>query len=768
MSSFGKRVLAVAIVAVLCGGAIAYTSTHKTSSGGAAAEADIPSDAVTCEGSARGMDGEVKVQVKATADHIYSVEVIEQNETEGIGTLAVDEIPGKIIEAQSIDVDATSGATITSTAIKEAVSAALESAGFDSTAFGGTAGSSETAAEAKEASETDIPADAVTSEGTAQGMDGDVKVEVIATADHIYSVKVTEENETEGIGSKAVEAIPGEIHEAQCVDVDAISGATITSTAIKEATAAAITAAGFDVSVFKTGGAAALAAAANAKPAEKAEDASYDTDIVIVGAGGAGMTAAITAADEGKNVVIVESQPMVGGNSVLSTGGLNAAKTEYQDKNEFAEADGVEKQLAAAAEKYSDNEAITELAETVKEQWEDYQENPEGYFDSTELFRLDTLIGGKGLNDPELVKTLCEGSADAIDWLATIGADVNDVSSFGGASVKRIHRPVGEDGKTTAVGAYIVPILEKNLESRDNITLLLNTTAKKVLTDDSGAAVGIEAEGSTGETVTVNAKAVVMTTGGFGANLDKVVEYRPDLEGFMSTNAGGALGTGIDMAVEVGAATVDLDQIQIHPTVEANTAHLITEGLRGDGAILVNDEGKRFTDEVGTRDVVSEAEIQQTGGKVWLVIDQDMVDAPSVIQGYINAGYTKQGETYAELAEEMGVDADTFEETMNKWNECVEKKSDEEFGRTSFADALATAPYYAIRVTPGIHHTMGGLKIDTEAEVLDESGKAIKGLFAAGEVTGGVHGANRLGGNAVCDFTVFGRIAGQSASNYAK
>ncbi|XME03154.1 flavocytochrome c [Lachnospiraceae bacterium C1.1] len=615
---------------------------------------------------------------------------------------------------------------------------------------------------------SEIPADAVTAEGSAQGMDGEVKVEVVATADRIYSVAVTEENETEGIGSKAVESIPGAIYEAQCVDVDAVTGATITSTAIKEAVSAAITSAGFDLSVFQAGGAAASAAAATAAPEEKKEDATYDTDIVIVGAGGAGMTAAIEAADAGKKVVLIESQPMVGGNSVLSTGGLNAAKTKYQDENEFAEADGVEKQLAAAAEKYSDNETITELAATVKDQWDEYQASGSGYFDSTELFELDTMIGGKGINDPELVKTLCEGSADAIDWLGTIGADVNNVSSFGGASVKRIHRPVGEDGKTTAVGAYIVPILEKNIESRENITLLLDTTAKKIITDSNGAAVGIEAEGSTGEKVTVNSKAVVMTTGGFGGNLDKVVEYKPELKGFMSTNASGAQGTGIDMGVEIGAATVDLDQIQIHPTVEANSAHLITEGLRGDGAILVNAEGKRFTDEVGTRDVVSEAEIQQTGGKVWLIMDQDMADASSVIQGYINAGYTKTGETYAELADEMGVDAAAFEETMNAWNECVDNKSDPEYGRTSFADKLDTAPYYAINVTPGIHHTMGGLKINSNTEVLDESGNVIPGFFAAGEVTGGVHGANRLGGNAVCDFTVYGRIAGQNSAAFVK
>jgi fumarate reductase flavoprotein subunit len=443
---------------------------------------------------------------------------------------------------------------------------------------------------------------------------------------------------------------------------------------------------------------------------------------------------------------------------------MNAAKTDLQDANTFAEEAGVEK-VFTSAESYADNATIQELVETVKQQWADYQANPTGYFDSVELMELDTMIGGKGINDPELVATLCENSADAIEWLDSIGISLSNVSSFGGASVKRIHRPVNSEGKVVSVGAYMVPILEQNCTDR-GIEIMLNTTADTLITDESGAVVGVSATGKDGETVTVKAGAVILATGGFGANLDMVVEYNSSLAGFMTTNAAGAQGQGIAMATAIGAGTVDMDQIQIHPTVEANTAALITEGLRGDGAILVNAEGKRFIDEVGTRDVVSAAEIAQTGSYSWLVVDQAMVDASSVIQGYITKGYTVTGSTYEELAAAMGVDATAFAETMENWNACVEAKSDPEFGRTSFANPLDTAPYYAIKVTAGIHHTMGGLTIDTSTEVLDESGNVIPGLYAAGEVTGGVHGANRLGGNAVADFTVFGRIAGQSASEY--
>ena len=592
--------------------------------------------------------------------------------------------------------------------------------------------------------------------GTAKGFGGDVSVTLTLTDGAITGCTAEGKDETQGVGSEAIAKMPGAIAESGSIAVDGVSGATITSTAIKEAAAAALTAAGLNPDDYKT------AVENNAT----AEDSTVDADVVVVGAGGAGMTAAITAAAEGKSVVILESQSMVGGNSVRATGGMNAGKTVYQDENEFGESAGVEKTLKTAAEKYADNETITALAKTVSEQWAAYQANPTGYFDSVELMELDTMIGGKGINDPELVETLCANSADAIDWLDEHGITLHNVSSFGGASVKRIHRPVNAEGKTVSVGSYMIPLLQENCE-KAGVKMMLDTTATEILTDANGAAVGVKATGASGETVTVNAKAVVLASGGFGANLDMVVKYKPELKGFMTTNAPGIQGQGIEMAQAIGAATVDMDQIQIHPTVEANTAALITEGLRGDGAILINEEGQRFIDEVGTRDVVSAAEIAQTGSYSWLVVDQAMVDASSVIQGYIKKGYTVTGATYEELGKAMGVDAAAFAETMEKWNGCVEAKNDPDFGRTSFANPLNTAPYYAVKVTAGVHHTMGGLKINANTEVLNEKGEVIPGLFAAGEVTGGVHGANRLGGNAVADFTVFGRIAGAAASDYA-
>ena len=591
--------------------------------------------------------------------------------------------------------------------------------------------------------------------GTAKGM-GEVSVTLTLTDNVITDCTAKGDEETSGIGSVVIEQFPGEVVEGNTINLDSISGATITSNAFVEAAKAALTEAGLNPDDYM----------AKADKTANGETVSYDADVVVIGAGGAGMTAAMTAADAGQKVVVLESQAMVGGNSARATGGMNAAKTVYQDENEFDQAAGVEKTLATAAEKYADNETITALAKTVSEQWAAYQANPTGYFDSVELMELDTMVGGKGINNPELVKTLCEGTADAIDWLDENGITLHNVSSFGGASVKRIHRPVNEEGKVVSVGAYMIPLLQENCEKR-GIDIVLNTTVDTILTDANGAAVGVSGTDKDGNTVVVNAKSVILATGGFGANLDMVTQYKPELAGFMTTNAAGAQGQGIEMATAIGAGTVDMDQIQIHPTVQYDSASLITEGLRGDGAVLINSEGKRFIDEVGTRDVVSAAEIAQPGSYSWLIIDQKMVDDSSVIQGYIKKGYTFEGKTYEELAEQIGVDGAALAETMNTWNGYVEAKNDPDFGRTSFANKLDTAPYYAIKVTAGVHHTMGGLKINTNTEVLNENGEVIPGLFAAGEVTGGVHGANRLGGTAVSDFVVFGRIAGAAASKYA-
>lgn len=593
-------------------------------------------------------------------------------------------------------------------------------------------------------------ASAETYTGTAQGI-GEVSVTLTVEDGKITAAEVAGENETKGIGYEpcADGTFADAIVAAQGVDFDSISGATVTSNAVKDAAKKAMAAAGLI-------------------EAEDTTVTDAECDVVIVGAGGAGMTAALQAVDSGVNsVIIVEKGGSTGGNTSRATGGMNAAKTVYQDENEWSDATttAVEKAIATAEEKYADGDKVSNLTALVKEQFEAYKANPEGYFDSVELFALDTIIGGKGLNDFDLVMTLTGNSAEAIDWLATKNAHLTNVGSFGGASVKRIHRATTEDGKTTPVGAYLVKVLTADVEAEDKIDLRTNTAATELVMED-GKAVGVKVKNENGE-YTIRAKAVILASGGFGADLDRVAALKPELAGFVTTNASTITGDGIDMAVAVGAATVDMEQIQIHPSVytETTTA-LITEGIRGDGAILVNQEGKRFVNELETRDNVSAAELAQEGGYAYTILDQKMMDASSTYNSYFTKGYAVQADTYEELAEKLGVDPATFAATMEAWNKAVADQKDDEFGRLSFASALDTAPYYAIKVSPGIHHTMGGVKINTNAEVLTKAGEVIPGLYAAGEVTGGVHGANRLGGNAVADIVVFGRIAAQNAAAY--
>lgn len=439
-------------------------------------------------------------------------------------------------------------------------------------------------------------------------------------------------------------------------------------------------------------------------------------DIVVIGAGGAGMAAAMQAVQNGAtNVVILEKMPQTGGNTIRTTGGMNAAATELQA------AEGIE--------------------------------------DSVELMIEDTMKGGKNLNDPGLVKVLAEKSADGVKWVAENGGDLSEVGMFGGASVKRIHKPTGG----SAVGPMLVKMFNENMDKL-NIPVLLETKADQIIVED-GKIAGVKASNKDGE-FTIDCKAVVLATGGFAGNAEMVVEYNPALTGFGTTNHAGATGDGIAMAKELGAQLVDIEQIQTHPTVHPETQTMYTEAVRGNGAILVNKEGKRFVNELLTRDVVSEAILGQTDKQAYLVFDQNVRDGLSAIEKYISAGIIYEADTIEGLAEQIGVDATALKATMDTYAGYQAAGNDAEFGRESMEEPLTTAKYYAGLCAPAVHHTMGGVKINTNTEVLKEDGTAISGLFAAGEVTGGVHGANRLGGNAVTDIVVFGRIAGENAAKY--
>lgn len=595
---------------------------------------------------------------------------------------------------------------------RKLVSAVLVSAMVLSLAACGSSTTDTTTAAETTAAETKAKAGMFTPgtyEAAAKGFGGDINVKVTVTADEITAVEIVGDSETAGLGSVAVEELGAKIVAAQTPNVDAITGATVSSDAVIAAVTEALTAAGADISVLDANRKDTGAAAAKT-------DETLECDIVIIGAGGAGMTAAINATQEGKKVILLEKMPYAGGNTTKATGGMNAAETHYQAE--------------------------------------------QGIEDSVEQFVEDTMKGGKQVNNIDLVTEMADQSAASIDWLDSIGAPLPKVGFSGGATNARIHAP--EDG--SGVGEYLVNAFTKKMDEL-GINVMYNTKATEIIMED-GKAAGVKAEGETAN-YTIQAEAVILATGGFGANEDMYTQYRPDLKGTVTTNAPGATGDGIVMAEAVGADLVDIEQIQLHPTVEQTTSIMITESVRGNGAILVNSEGRRFINEMETRDVVSAAELEQEGQYAYIIFDQKLRDGLKAIEKYVTAEITVEADTIEELAEKIELDPATLKETLDNWNAMVAAKDDTEFGRnTAMDNDLTTAPYYAIKIAPGIHHTMGGVKIDTSAEVIDKEGNVIPGLFAAGEVTGGIHGANRIGGNAVCDIVVFGKIASDSAVKY--
>jgi len=444
-------------------------------------------------------------------------------------------------------------------------------------------------------------------------------------------------------------------------------------------------------------------------------DADKDkTDIVIIGAGATGFTAAITAHDAGAKVIIIEKQPITGGNSMLSAGGMNAANTNVQAKK--------------------------------------------GIKDSPELMYKDTMSGGKNINDPELVKILAEKSSESVGWLASIGADMNDLGRLAGASVNRTHRPTGG----AVVGPHLINVLRKNAADR-KIDVRVNSNVVQILRDNNGKVTGVQVEGKHRGLYVVEAKAVIVASGGFSANATMVESYRPEYKGMTTSNQPGATGDGVKLGEAAGGRIIDMKEIQIHPTVAAGSKILITEAVRGNGAILVNKIGKRFVNELTTRDAASAAILKQQDKMAYLVFDEIIRKSLRQIEGYFHLELVKEGATLKDLAAAVGMPADALETTITAYNTAFDTKNDAEFKRPDMPRPIKTPKFYAIGVQPGIHYTMGGLKINSRAQVIDKDGKPISGLFAAGEVTGGVHGANRLGGNSISETITFGRIAGENA-----
>lgn len=535
-------------------------------------------------------------------------------------------------------------------------------------------------------------------EGLGEGRSGMIKVAIEVKEHILTAIRILSQSESKFAQPAEQQIIDAVLEKQTTEGVDAVSGATLTSHGMLAAIGMAIDA---------------------SKGVEQEEVAYTDTscDIVVVGAGGAGLAAAIQASSMGADVIVLEKQGIIGGNTNYSTGGLNAAETSVQQKL------GIE-------------------------------DSKRSHFD-------DTMSGGHYLNDSSLVATLVDKAAAVVDWLISLGADMSDVGKMAGSSQSRTHRPAGG----AAIGPHLMSVLSRAVQA-ENISIRTRNTVT-ALTEKDGKVTGVKVNTSKG-TYSIQAKAVIIATGGFGANLSMIEQYRPELKGFNTSNHHGATGDAFGWVSALQVPLVQMEQIQVHPTGETGSHLLITEAVRGNGAILVNSEGVRFANEMWTRDKLSDAILAQTGKSAFIVFDQSVRESLGAIENYAQQGLLTTGNTVSELAQALNLPVSAFVATMEAYQAYQVAGDDPDFGRKAeeMPRPLNRAPYYAIHVEPVIHHTMGGIKINSKAEVLNGAGEAVPGLYAAGEVTGGVHGGNRLGGNAVADIMVFGQIAGASAARF--
>lgn len=601
---------------------------------------------------------------------------------------------------------------------------------------------------------------------TTQGHNGKLPMSVTLSEERIEKIDIDSSGETSGISDIVFTRVPNEIIEGQTLNVDAVSGASVTSNGVLDGVARAVKLAGANPD--------ALRKRPKAPSALDKEDKTYETDVVVVGGGGAGLAAAATVLQAGKKVIVVEKFPALGGNTVRAGGPINAPWPEWQ--NTFAANPGEAhnlQELHDTDEASIDPEYLEDFR-ALKLELEEYLTNPNFLFDSKLLYRIQTYIGGKRKDlqgneihgNYDLVKILTERALESVKWLESVGVefDRKEVTMPVGALWRRGHKP------KIPMGYAFISVLDKYV--RKNGGTILTDTPVKELIVENGVVRGVRGTGRNGQTITVKAKAVVLASGGFGANtkmLQKYNTYWTKIDDDIKTSNSPAItGDGIILGQSVGADLVGMGFSQMMPVSDPNTGALFS-GLQVPPAnfIMVNKEGKRFVDEYGSRDKLSEAAIDN-GGLFYLIADDNIKataynTSQEKIDAQVAAGTLYRDDTLEGLAKQIGVDPEIFVTTIKNYNSYVDAGYDPEFDKGGFDLKCEKAPFYATPRKPAVHHTMGGLKIDTTTHVINEAGQRISGLYAAGEVAGGLHAGNRLGGNSLTDIFTFGRIAGQTA-----
>lgn len=556
----------------------------------------------------------------------------------------------------------------------------------------------------------------ITSEGAAFGKHGEIKVQTSTKDGQLLEINVLQQKENKVLAASVYTEMKDDMINQNSTEVDAISGATVTSKAFKEAVENSLAAAGVTL----------VAGLAKTNDANKEVIATEQNfDVVVIGSGGAGLSAAITAKNAGADVVIIEKMPTVGGNSLITGGQMNVPGNWVQKSM------GIE--------------------------------------DSIDIFVKDTLKGGDYLGDPEMVQLMAEQALPAAEWLRDyIKVDFyqDQLFQFGGHSVKRGLIPRNHTG-----AEWISKFMAKTDELE--IPIHTRTTATALIQDQNGRVIGVEAE-KNGQKITYMAdRGVVMATGGFGANVAMRTKYVPELdERYGTTNARGIMGDGIVMAEKLNAKTHNMESIQTYPICHTDTGVIsLIADSRFFGAIVVNKEGKRFVEELERRDVISRAILAQTNQQAYVLWGSEIEQIAETVKVHKDEfaelnrkGMMYKADSIEELADKFGVDKNSLMAQVERVNQFAKSGKDGEFNHRGGLKPIMKAPFYMLVAKPSVHHTMGGLMTDTKTRVLNTEGQVIDGLYAAGEVTGMTHGSNRLGGNAITDITVFGRIAGKEAA----
>ena len=665
-----------------------------------------------------GQNGPVKVEVTTSADKILSVKIVDQKETEGIGSKAVAALPAEIVKAQSADVQGIAGASVSSAAIKKAVQECLNQA------------------QGKKAAPLALKNG--TFEGKAYGNNGWLTVEVTIKDNKITDIKTPGQRETKYLGDTAIREIGKDVLQYQTLNVDNIAGATVTSTALKTAIAQAIEKAGGDIAAFQ-------------KPVpEKIKKVAGITkgsaDLIIVGAGGAGLSAAVTAKDLGvKNVLVLEKMPVIGGNTLRCASAFNAADPDRQKALPMTET--LKEAVVKAISEKPVSEEHAKLMADVKAKYEAYlKSGSKTLFDCPEWHALQTYNGGDKVGHIPLIRQYSNNVLDTLHWMQSKGSPVMDrVSQGAGALWQRTHQLDAPAGL-----GLIDPLYQSAV--KQGVNFKLGMRVQDLILNDKGRVIGVTATDKVGNKYEFTSKdGVILATGGYSQNKEMRQKSAPHLTPEMvSTNQPGATGDGIVIATRHGADTTGMNYVQVYPLATPGTGALQGRARKMSGlddVIDVNKNGERFVKEDARRDEFVAAIKKQPGGVVYDINDSSIVKPLNSfnedVETLVSIGRIYKADSLADLAKQLGMPADKLEATVAEFNKMVEAKNDPKFGRKLFDRPIVKPPFYATPRAPSIHHTMGGLQISTNAQVLDKKGKPIPGLYAAGEVTGGIHGSNR-------------------------